>query len=152
MAAEGRDRGAAFMDKLGQRAMPVLAVRDVAVSVAYYRDRLGFSVGGQWPDEAAPVFAILSLGDVTIALDHDPIAAGGRAHTKDQAHSSGWSAYVYIADADGYRDRLRQTGADVAREPEDAFYVCRDFDVRDPDGHLIAFGQDLNPGPRGPGL
>jgi len=35
---------------------------------------------------------------------------------------------------------------------EEQPYGCRDFDVRDPDGHIIAFGEDMAPSTAGPGL
>ncbi len=127
----------------GHRAMPVLAVADVAASVAFYRDKLGFSVGGMWPDAENPGFAIVGMGTIIIALDRDP-EAGAQRH--------GWCAYLYIDDVDAYHAELAARGVEIARMPEDAFYGCRDMDVRDPDGNLLAFGQDLQPGPEGPGL
>lgn len=42
--------------------------------------------------------------------------------------------------------------ADIAREQEDALYGRRDFGVRDLDGHLLAFGHELDAGDAGPGL
>jgi hypothetical protein len=36
----------------------------------------------------------------------------------------------------------RDVAIDRAIENQD--YGCRDFDIRDPDGHLIGIGQDLN--------
>ena len=32
----------------------------------------------------------------------------------------------------------------IQRNLEDTFYGCRDFDIIDPDGYIIAFGQPLN--------
>ena len=37
-------------------------------------------------------------------------------------------------------------GVAFDREIEDQEYGCRDFDVRDPDGHLIGIGQALTKG------
>ena len=45
------------------RAMPVLQVRDVTASVAFY-ERLGFSCGGIWGEP--PGFAIVVRGTVTL--------------------------------------------------------------------------------------
>lgn len=128
----------------GLRAMPVLGVADVAASAAFYRDKLGFEIGGLWgPEDGPPGFGIVGLGRITIALD----SAGGAS-----PRPKGWSAYLYIAAVDAYCAALRERGVEIVRPPEDAFYGCRDFDIRDLDGHLLAFGQDLNPSPDGPGL
>lgn len=135
--------------------MPVLAVRDVDASVAYYRDRLGFGVGGIWdePDAAGAgptsVFAIVDLGSITIALQRVGSAEAG---SLGRSAAFAWSAYLYISDVDAYHAQATRLGAEVLRAPEDQFYGCRDFDVRDPDGHVLAFGQDLNPSALGPGL
>ena len=48
------------------RAMPVLQVRDVVASEAFYR-QLGFDTHGPWGDP--PAFTIMQRGDVTLALD-----------------------------------------------------------------------------------
>ena len=63
-----------------------------------------------------------------------------------------WAADVYVDDVDALHREFSRAGVDIVRGPEDMEYGCRDFDVRDPDGHLIAFGQDTQPSPEGPGL
>ncbi len=63
-----------------------------------------------------------------------------------------WAAYVYVEDADALCAEYRGKGVEIVRGPEDTFYGSRDFDIRDPDGHLIAFGHDLGPNATEPGL
>jgi catechol 2,3-dioxygenase-like lactoylglutathione lyase family enzyme len=116
------------------RSMPVLQVADVAASEAYYTGILGFSSHGSWGDP--PDFGIVQRGDVTIALD--------RARDGSVPLNQYWAAYVYVDDVDALCEELKSKGAEIARALEDAEYGCRDFDIRDPDGHLIAFGQVLN--------
>jgi catechol 2,3-dioxygenase-like lactoylglutathione lyase family enzyme len=116
--------------------MPVLQVADVAASTAYYTDVLGFSSHGAWGEP--PAFNIVQRGDVTIALD--------RAQDGSVPLNQYWAAYVYVSDVDAVCAELKAKGAEIAREIEDTEYGCRDFDIRDPDGHLIAFGEVLNLG------
>jgi predicted enzyme related to lactoylglutathione lyase len=122
------------------RAMPVLQVSDVALSAAFY-ERLGFSSLGSWGDP--PGFCIVQRGDVTLALD--------RSRSGEIPRNQWWAAYVYVDDAEALRSEMAQAGLEptAMHRPED--YGCIDFDVVDPDGHRIAFGQALNPVP-GPGL
>lgn len=54
-----------------------------------------------------------------------------------------WDAYVYVCDADSLHAEFARRGAEIVRPPEDQDYGCRDFEVRDPDGYIICFGQDL---------
>lgn len=126
--------------------MPVLPAAHVTRAAEFWRDRLGFAIAGLWcadGGDGSEGFAIVGRDTITVGLD------SGSAPTADR---HGWSAYLYIDDVRAYCDEIRGHGATIAREPEEAFYGCIDFDVRDLDGNLIAFGQDLRPGPDGPGL
>ena len=125
------------------RCMPVLQVADVGRSETFYREKLGFVSHGAWGD--GPDFAIVQRGRVTIALDRS--RAGGPAPTNQY-----WAAYIYVEDADDLCEEFRGKGVEIVRGPEDMVYGLRDFDVRDPDGHLLAFGHDLEPGMLEPGL
>lgn len=124
------------------RSMPVLQVHDVPRSVAFY-EKLGFAAHGSWDDP--PLFAIIQRGDVTLALDKarqdGPIPL-----------NQWWAAYIYVDDAKALRDEFAALDLPTLTEmhfPDD--YGCIDFDVVDPDGHRIAFGQALHAVP-GPGL
>lgn len=125
------------------RSMPVLQVADVERSEAFYCDNLGFQSHGTWGD--GPDFAIVQRGQVTIALDR---SRDGAPIPTNQY----WAAYIYVEDADALSTELRGKGVKIARGPENMFYGLRDFDVRDPDGHLLAFGHDLTSGNVAPGL
>lgn len=125
------------------RSAAVLEVSDVVKSVGWYCDTLGFGSHGMWGDP--PCFCIVGRGLVTIFLDN--------SRTKRTVPlNQYWAAYVYVDDVDALYEEYRAKGVDITRELETTEYGCRDFDVRDPDGHIIGFGQVLNPGPDGPGL
>jgi catechol 2,3-dioxygenase-like lactoylglutathione lyase family enzyme len=125
------------------QAMPVLQVADVTRSVAFYCDKLGFVSHGAWGD--GPDFCIVQRGDVTLALDRT--RKGGPTPLNQY-----WAAYVYVADADQLCAEFRDKGVEIVRGPDDMEYGLRDFDIRDPDGHLIAFGHDRSSAKAGPGL
>jgi catechol 2,3-dioxygenase-like lactoylglutathione lyase family enzyme len=125
------------------RSMPVLQVADVKASAAFYCDRLGFASHGFWG--APPVFCIVQCGAVTIALDQ---SRDGISPPRQQY----WSAYVYVDDADALLAEFKAAGVAIARDICATEYGCRDFDVRDPDGHCIGFGTVLRPDAMGPGL
>ncbi len=126
------------------RSMPVLEVADVARSEAFYVDKLGFVSHGASGEET-PLFCIVQRGGVTLALD--------RSRTPRQAPlNQYWAAYVYVSDADALADEFRGRGVEIVREPCDMEHRLREFDVRDPDGHIIGFGHSLGAAPHGPGL
>ncbi len=125
------------------RSMAVLEVSDVVRSEAFFVERLGFSSHGVWGQP--PAFCIVQRGQVTIALD---ASRDGRVLPVNQY----WAAYIYVTDADALAAEFAGNGVEVVRGPEDMPYGSRDFDIRDPDGHLVCFGHDQEPGPHVPGL
>lgn len=125
------------------RVMPVLEVSDVVASAKWYEDTLGFTHGGFFGDP--PAFCIVGSPTMTIALDQ--CQEPGRTPQNQY-----WAAYIYIDRVDALAEEMRKKGIEILRGPEDQPYGCRDFDIRDPDGHILALGEDLIPSERGPGL
>lgn len=126
-----------------QRSMPVLQVHDLTTSLAFYCNTLGFASHGSWGEP--PVFAIVQRGHVTIALDQ---SRDGSKPPRQQY----WQAYIYVTDADALLAELQRRGVAIERDIETTEYGCRDFDVRDPNGHILGFGHVIEPGRLGPGL
>ena len=125
------------------RSAAVLQVRDVLASGAFYRDKLGFTSANFWGDP--PCFGIVGRDTVTLFLDQS------REDVPTPVNQY-WAAYIYVDDVDALHATLEARGVEIARGPSDEPHGCREIDVRDPDGHTICFGQDLQPGPDGPGL
>ena len=122
------------------RAMPILQVRDVAASVAFW-ERLGFQGHGIW--EGPPDFGIVQRGNVSLGL------SGTGAGTPGPEM---WACYLYVTDIDALHAEFAGLELEHLTEPRDQPYGCRDFELADPDGHRVAFGQDLSANPHGPGL
>lgn len=133
------------MAQTTRRTMPVLQVRDVLASRDFYA-RLGFASHGVWtePGSDEAQFCIVQRGDASLALQ--------LSRAPELARNTHWAVYVYVDDVSALVEEFAEAGIDLTRAPEDAPYGCRDFDVTDIDGHLIAFGQDLHDHPYGPGL
>lgn len=123
--------------------MPVLPCRDVEACAAFYVEKLGFTLLNFWKEDGeAMAFAIVSLDTITMALQHAP----------DFKPFVGWSAYLYVNDVKGLAAIAGARGLDVQTAPHLTSYGTLEFDLKDPEGHVIAFGQDMAPGPNGPGL
>lgn len=137
----GEPAAAAVAPKLIHSAA-VLEVSDVVASVAYYGEKLGFNSHGFWGEP--PCFCIVGRGLVTILLDQS-------RSKREIPLNQYWAAYIYVDDVEAaYRD-AKARGATIVREPCTMEHGCREFDVRDPDGHVIGIGQVLEPGSAGPG-
>ena len=125
------------------RSMPVIEVSDVVASAKWYQEALGFAPG-PFAGEP-PMFCIVGRDRITIALDQS--RETGRAPQNQY-----WAAYLYVEDVDALAEELRGQGVEIIRGPVDQPYGCREIDIRDPDGHILGFGQDIAPTGRGPGL
>lgn len=124
------------------RAMPVLQVGDVKRSTAFYR-RLGFAGEANWAADDEVFFSIVQRGDVTLGLQ--------LLRAEKMPANTHWAAYIYVSDAEALREEFAAEKLDPTEMHRPTHYGCIDFDIVDPDGHRIAFGQALNPVP-GPGL
>jgi uncharacterized glyoxalase superfamily protein PhnB len=113
---------------------PMLQVRDLRESIAFYTDVLGFKVDGTWPEDA-PRWAGLHSGNARIMLSaFDGIA---------EPQLTG-AIYMYPDDLDAAWERLQDAVAveePLATRP----YGMREFSFRDPDGYLITFGANAEP-------
>ena len=118
---------------------PVFLVADVKRAAAYYEDALGFRVPRFWGEP--PSFAIAGRDGVEVMLNQVGIPDLVHANA---AQNGRFDAYFHVRDADVLYAELSERGADIVCAPEDFEYQMREFQVRDPDGHLIAFGHDLS--------
>jgi len=112
-------------------AATVFTVRDIAASIAHYRDVLGFDVTFEY---GKPTFYVgLCSGEVTlhlIAADRTPRQPGHGAVS------------IFVDDVDALHGELVKRGAKVLKAPQDYDYGLRDFDVADLDGNMIFFGME----------
>ncbi len=117
------------------RSEPVLMVHNVADTVAFYTEKLGFAVNflyGDPPTHAAVSHGSWSGAQVTIQLTQVP-----------PERTINPAGYLYIftdAQIDALYAIYRQQGVDIVQEPQTYPYGMREFTVRDPNGHILLFG------------
>ena len=110
-------------------AATVFVVTDMAKSVGYYRDMLGFQVTFEY---GQPTFyACLCRDEVALHL----IAS---AQTKRLPGNGGIS--VFVRDVDAVYAELAVRGAKLVSQPQNYDYGMRDFDIVDLDGNQLTFG------------
>jgi catechol 2,3-dioxygenase-like lactoylglutathione lyase family enzyme len=108
-------------------AAAVLVVEDVARSLDYYRDKLGFD--GRPYEKDPAIYGYASRERCNIHL------AQGRSHP-----NGFFDVYVDVDDVDDLYDELRERGAEILNAPVHTEYGLREIRVRDPDGYVLAFG------------
>ncbi len=119
-------------------AATIVPVRDVAATIAFYVDILGFEKREQSPDG---VYGLVARGDVGVML----------LATQDvealKATASNISIYIWVKGLDAFyyslQGKLETLGEDRVRAPFDQPYGMREFHVKDPDGCLLFFGEEI---------
>ena len=108
-------------------------VKDVARSVAFYTERLGFKLEHEQP----PAFASVSLGDTTILLS-GPGASGSRPMPNGQSQEpGGWNRIVLkVANLPACIAALKSAGLSFRNEMETG-PGGRQIQIEDPDGNPI---------------
>ena len=108
-------------------------VRDVARSVAFYTERLGFTLKHQ----QLPAFANVSLGDRDLLLS-GPGASGSRPMPDGRAQDpGGWNRVVLkVTNLAGFVETLKAAGVRFRNELESG-PGGRQIQIEDPDGNPI---------------
>lgn len=105
---------------------PGFPVSDLAASLAFYTEKLGFQQSFVMGD-----FAGLNLGEVQMFL-----SKGVPTPPADMG-----IAYFVVSDADELYEFHTANGVEITAPIEDRHYGMRDYTVRDPDGYLLVFGR-----------
>lgn len=110
---------------------PVLAVRDVEDTLAFYTEKLGF--GEPWKYGEPVVYGGVKAGDHQVHFS--------RAETVTPA--AGFAMYITVENVDSVYARCTAHSVPIVEDLGLRPYKMRDFSLRDPNGHVVAFGQDL---------
>ena len=114
-----------------------LTVKDVAASVAWYRDVIGFTPGDEYRPQGTLIAAQLLAGAVRILVTQDDGKRGERAK------GEGFSLQLTTAhDVRALAERIKAAGATLDAEPFEA-WGQRTLRLRDPDGFRLAISQRL---------
>jgi catechol 2,3-dioxygenase-like lactoylglutathione lyase family enzyme len=107
---------------------PVFPVFDLPAALDFYREKLGFGLNWIWGEP--PSHASVCRGNVMLMLTLHASKAGTG------------EVYIEVSGADAYAAELRSRDL-VAGELADRAYGMRDFNVLDPSGNRLVFGEPL---------
>lgn len=106
-------------------ANPILRVADMARSIRYYVEVLGFT-NADWG------------GDDFTCVTRD--TAGIYLCEGDQGQPGTW-AWIGVEDVGALYEEYKATGANILHPPENHSWAY-EMKVADPDGHVLRFGSD----------
>jgi predicted enzyme related to lactoylglutathione lyase len=127
-------------DAVFRFSVPVLRVRDVGATVAWYRRHLGFNAEA-FPEHGAQEFAILERDGVQLLVRRS-MAQGKRAV---ETHS-GWDLYIWVDGVDFERLQSGMAlGGEIVRPLTPMGSSMAELEVRDPDGYVLCIGGPMKP-------
>ena len=123
---------------------PFFIVRNVPVSLAFYRDRLGFDITFQGPSDDDIFFGIVQRGAAMIilkAIGVDPVPN----YTRDIKQGiARWDAYLHAPDPDALAAEFSSRNVEffkTIKDSEDGDDGLRGFEIKDADGYILFFGR-----------
>ena len=116
---------------------PSFIVKDLQASIAYYRERLGFQLDFQGPDDG-PFWAGVSRDGIGIMLKAvAPDVPPRPNHTRHE-----WAppdAHIYSMDPDALFDEFSRHGASFVKKLSFIDEGLWGFAITDADGYVLAF-------------
>lgn len=111
-----------------EHVVPILAAKNLAASIAYYVDKLGFEKKWEWGDP--PDFASVGREEVELFLSLNSQGGPGM-----------WMS-IFVQDIDALYEAYKKTGAIIRKPPADYPWGVREMTVEDLDGHCLRMGGD----------
>ena len=111
-------------------ATATLRADDVAVLAAWYRDALGFEIRFLWGEPAT--YGRVQRNGVELGIGQLGPKFGPA------------SIYAIVNGVDALYAEFRGRDVRMSGAPADAPYRMRDFEVTDPDGNRITFGEAID--------
>jgi catechol 2,3-dioxygenase-like lactoylglutathione lyase family enzyme len=118
---------------------PHFLVSDVRRAAEYYRDRLGFRIIGYFFEEP-PVFGMVDRDHAEIHLRR--VYDGQKGSNRERVDDA-LDCYIRVDDVDGLYAEFKERGAEIILTPTLQSYGMKEIYVRDLDGYVVCFGQDI---------
>ncbi len=118
---------------------PSFTVSDIAKSLAWYRDVVGFTVTESWERDGKLAGVELAAGSAGFMIGQDDWKLG-----RDRKKGEGFRIYCITAqDIDRLAKQIEARGGTLAHQPQDEPWGMRDFALVDPDGFKITIAANL---------
>jgi catechol 2,3-dioxygenase-like lactoylglutathione lyase family enzyme len=117
---------------------PFFIVSNVDQTIAFYRDKLGFEIRFQEPNQN-PFFAIIGREGAQLFLKSEKDVLP--LPNPKRHPSMRWDSFVYAPDPDALAADLAEHGAAFSEPLKDTHDGLRGFEIRDPDGYVLFFGR-----------
>jgi lactoylglutathione lyase len=118
-----------------------ITCRDLAASIRFYCDAIGFALAHSFEREGKLVAAVVAAGECRIVLNQDDGKLGW-----DRIKGQGFYLQINVAgaaDVDAAAVRIKAAGGTLLSEPADQPWGARVFQFRDLDGFKLGVSYPL---------
>jgi uncharacterized glyoxalase superfamily protein PhnB len=117
-----------------KKVIPILLVRDVEASAAFFQEKLGFAI--DFLHGSPSFYGAVSRGAVRLHLRfvHHPFFAQAAAQEKSLIVAS-----IEVSNVQGLFEEFKTRGVEFAQRLRKQPWGGTEFQVRDPDGNVISF-------------
>lgn len=116
---------------------PMLETENLRETIKFYTDMLGFICEGTYPDTENLCWASLRKDDVSIMF------TSRNEHSAIEKTTMTGSLYFNTEDVNQIWEELKDKA--IIEYPVENFeYGMREFAIRDPNGYLLQFGQEIS--------
>lgn len=125
-----------------KQIIPHLFVKNVGENVEFYKTKLGFEPVYVQTENEIVNFAILKDENVQIMIGEKDILWKYIPELKDKQESNQMLLYFEMADVDNYYEKIKKN-VEMVRELHETWYKTKEFWIKDCNGYLIAFYQNV---------
>ena len=120
---------------------PNFIVKDLQAAIAYYRERLGFQLDFQGPDDDVYYAGVSREGAGIMLKAILPDVLPQPNHTRHEW--ARWDAYIYTDDPDALYKEFTGRQVPMHRELANTHDGLRAFEVIDNNGYVLCFGRPI---------
>ena len=118
---------------------PILMVHDIEATANFYKDKLGFHYHRFWGEP--PGFCILHRGAFSVMINRvDVVTKLLPNHVLSKNY---WDIYFWTNDVRTLKDEFESNGVVLFQPLTEKGYGVLEFEIKDINGYIIAFGEEL---------
>lgn len=121
---------------------PNLVVADVNRSVEFYTEKLGFTKIASVPDSGKLNWAMVMRGPVTVMFQTLASIQDDVPELKLSAGAAAATFYIKVKGLGGWHESLKGK-VPIALPMRKTFYGANEFAIKDPDGNVLMFAEDV---------
>ncbi len=126
-----------------QKLTPNLVVRDVAASMNFYQNALGFQPAMKVPDEPPYVFGSVTSGGVEIFFNDQKVVAADYPALGSRPIGGSLTLFIEVEGIAEVLAAVEKSGAKITMPLKDQFYGMREFAFEDPEGWVVTIAERI---------